>query len=135
MKTWKQAVDQFDKTQRHISQLKPRLKLLNEVSEHVGDLPLTQIHDGTLAPVVRAWNARGLKPQTVRVYLTRVGRVLHLAAKRWRDENGEHWLPQSPPMLTFPSASSIRLTSAKPYPLSWEEQERLLRDMPHWTGS
>jgi len=51
--------------------------------------------------------------------------MLNLAASEWFDENGQTWLQAAP---------KIKLLSEKdkrePYPLSWEEQHRLFKELP-----
>ena len=52
-------------------------------------------------------------------------RVLNLAARLWRDENGLTWL-ETPPLLQLVNWHGQRV----PYPLSWEEQTALLQELP-----
>ncbi|HEB59687.1 MAG TPA: site-specific integrase, partial [Gammaproteobacteria bacterium] len=52
-------------------------------------------------------------------------RILNLAARLWRDENGLTWL-ETPPLIQMLPVTDAR----KPYPLSWEEQHRLFRALP-----
>jgi integrase len=54
-----------------------------------------------------------------------VRRILNLAARKWRDEEGTPWLISAPPLLTLPQGPA-----RKPYPLSWEEQQRLFEKLP-----
>lgn len=82
----------------------------------IGELPLTQIHDGTLAAYVRDCRSKGLEI---------VRRILNLATRKWRDERGLTWLEASP-LLTMLEVDDARY----PYPLSWEEQKYLLRALP-----
>ncbi|MGH8755547.1 MAG: hypothetical protein ACREU0_06945 [Burkholderiales bacterium] len=51
--------------------------------------------------------------------------ILNLATKEWFDENGFSWLDHSPRIKLVPEPD-LR----KPYPLSWEEQDRLFRALP-----
>lgn len=91
----------------------------------IGHLPLQQIHDGTLAVYVEACKAKGLKTKTINNGIEVVRRLLNLAARKWRDENGLTWL-ETPPLL-----SMVEMTDARqPYPLSWDEQKYLLRALP-----
>ena len=53
--------------------------------------------------------------------------LLNRAAKVWRSENGRPWLCQAPPKL---SKLSMKGNQAKPYPLSWNEQEKLIKALP-----
>jgi len=47
----------------------------------------------------------------------------HLAAWVWHHDNGMPWL-DAPPLIEM-EQGPVR----KPYPLSWEEQDRLLREL------
>lgn len=54
-----------------------------------------------------------------------VHHILNLAATEWIDENGLTWLLVAPKIKLLPE-QDLR----KPYPLSWEEQERLFQELP-----
>ncbi|MFZ0468581.1 MAG: hypothetical protein WAL92_06640 [Thiogranum sp.] len=49
------------------------------------------------------------------------------AARVWRSEAGTPWLKQAPPKL---SRLSTKGCEAKPYPISWAEQDRLMAQLP-----
>ncbi len=51
--------------------------------------------------------------------------ILNLAAGEWRDESNLTWLQSAPKIRMLPVRDSRR-----PYPLSWEEQARLFRELP-----
>ena len=101
-----------------------RLKLLDPF---LGEHNLHQIHDGTLASFI-AWRRqpvkvkrkRGkvwvnqVKTKTINLDLSLVRRILNLAARKWRDEQGLTWLETAPliSMLTVRDARA-------PYPLAW----------------
>ncbi len=91
----------------------------------VGDLPLTLIHDGTLAAYIDDCRAKGLKKKTINNGLEIVRRILNLAARKWRDENGLTWM-ETPPLLTMQAVDDAR----PPYPLGWDEQKYLLKSLP-----
>jgi integrase len=111
-----------DMDKRSIADDASRLKGLLPL---IGDLPLRQTHDGTLAVYVDACRAKGLKTKTINNGIEVVRRLLNLAARKWRDENGLTWL-ETPPLL-----SMVEVTDARqPYPLSWDEQKYLLRALP-----
>ena len=65
-----------------------------------------------------------MKVGTINKELSTVRRVLMLAARVWRDENGLSWL--SAPPLTQMMTGAVR----KPYPLSWQEQWVLFPELP-----
>ena len=56
-----------------------------------------------------------------------VSAVLNRAARAWRSESGTPWLRQAPPRLT---RLSTKGRQAKPYLLSWNEQDRLFKLLP-----
>ncbi|MEA3278588.1 MAG: tyrosine-type recombinase/integrase [Pseudomonadota bacterium] len=95
----------------------------------VGDFPLQQVHDGTLASYIMDCKARGLKKKTINNGLEIVRRILNLSARKWRDENGLTWL-ETPPLLTMQDVDDAR----SPYPLGWDEQKYLLKALPPHLG-
>ena len=112
-----------------------RLKLLDPF---IGDRDLHQIHDGTLASFV-AWRrqpvkvkrksgkmwVKQVKTKTINLDLSLVRRILNLAARKWRDEQGLTWLE------TAPLISMLKVRDGRPpYPLSWAEQRLLLPELP-----
>ena len=68
-----------------------------------------------------------MAPKSVNNALTVVATVLNRAARAWRDEQGRPWLAQAPAII---SRLSLAGRQARSYPLSWSEQDRLLRSMP-----
>ena len=87
---------------------------------------LDQIHDGTLEAFVRDRKARGLANKTINLGLTLVRRMLNLAARSWRDENGKTWL-ETPPLLTLlPLIGHQR----ERRPITWAEQRELIPRLP-----
>lgn len=99
--------------------------LLEQLNRYVGHLHLEQIHNGTLQPYIKARKAIGRKTKTINLALAVVRRILNLAATEWIDENGLTWLVHPPKIKLLP------ITDARePYPLSWDEQTRLLNALP-----
>jgi len=90
----------------------------------IGDMPLDRIHNDSLAPFRRARLKAGLSPGTVNRDFAVVRRILNLAARVWRDEQGLTWLP-APPLLQL-----VPHQPRPPYPLSWDEQVALFRELP-----
>jgi len=101
----------------HIDQLLP----------FVGYLNLEQIHDGTLKPFIDHERGRGLAPKSINNGLVIASTILNRAARVWRSESGSPWLRQAPPKLT---KLSMKGQQARPYPLSWPEQDALLQALP-----
>ncbi|WP_367155163.1 tyrosine-type recombinase/integrase [Methylomonas sp. HYX-M1] len=90
----------------------------------IGELSLERIHMGTLETFIAARRKAGLKDVTINRDLAIIKRVLTLAARLWRDELGNAWLHE-PPLLPM-----LKSDSRKPYPISHEEEQRLLMELP-----
>lgn len=68
---------------------------------------------------------RGLKNNTINHALQVVRHVLNLAASEWIDEYGEPWLEAAPKFKMLTTRDS-----RKPYPITPDEEIRLLRELP-----
>ena len=100
---------------------------LDQLFPFIGQNSLEQVHDGTLKAFVDHETDRGLAPKSVNIAIGVVSAVLNRAARVWRTEDGTPWLRQAPPRL---SRLSTKGRQAKPYPLSWAEQDRLVAELP-----
>ena len=80
---------------------------------------------GTLAGFVEARRAQGVRTRTINHALKVVRHITKVAANEWLDEHGLTWL-RVPPKIKLIPEHDLR----KPYPLSWDEQERLFRELP-----
>ena len=100
---------------------------LDQLFPTIGSLPLEQVHDGTLKAFVDGETARGMAPKTINNAIGVVSAVLNRAARVWRTEAGTPWLRQAPPRL---SRLTTKGRQAKPYSLSWAEQDTLFRLLP-----
>lgn len=99
--------------------------MLQSLDSFIGELPLSKLHDGTLQPYIAARKASGIKSKSINNALSIVRRILNLAARKWRDEQGLTWLG-TPPLISMLPAHDAR----KPYPLSWDEQKALFQELP-----
>jgi integrase len=95
------------------------------IMPYIGDLPLLHVHMGTLQPFIDDRKADGIKSSTATRTLAVVRRILNLAARKWRDEYGMTWLATSP-MIEIQDWGD----ATPAYPLSWDEQRRLLDELP-----
>ena len=100
---------------------------LDKLFPFIGHLPVAHVHDGTILPFIAHEQQRGLAPKSINNALGIVATVLNRAARVWRDNDGRPWLTQAPAKI---SRLSIKGQQAKPYPLSWAEQDRLLQHLP-----
>lgn len=98
------------------------LKLLDRF---IGDLPLESVHMGTLQTFIKARLRQGVKTKTINGTLAVVRHLLNMAASEWLDENNLTWLQVAPKIKL------LKVTDArKPYPMSWEEQAALFKELP-----
>jgi integrase len=100
---------------------------LDQLFPFIGPLPIAQVHDGTIRPFIELQRNRGLSPKSINNALGVVSTVLNRAARVWRGEDGQPWLTQAPALI---SRLSVKGQQAKPYPLSWAEQDRLIKVLP-----
>lgn len=92
----------------------------------IGDLPLESVHIGTLQTYIETRRKDNVSPRTINYGLQVTRRILKLAATEWLDEHGLTWLSQAPTIKLLDERPGKR----KPYPLSWEEQDRLFAELP-----
>ena len=99
-----------------------QLKLLDK---YIGALPLEAVHMGSLQVFIHDRRAQGVKTRTINAALQVVRHILNMAAGEWLDGNGLTWLASAPKIKLLPQTDA-----RKPYPLSWDEQTRLFRELP-----
>jgi integrase len=107
---------------------------------YIGSLPIDMVHDGTLEDFreerlaglcdgkVETKSGRALHPvtpTTVNRSLEVVRTVLMRAARAWRDASGRPLLEIAPPLITM-----LDENRRPPYPIDWDEQDRLMRELP-----
>jgi hypothetical protein len=92
---------------------------------HLGDLEPQRVHDGTLEPFVFARLAAGASATTINRSLEVVRTILNRAARAYRDDDGDPWLNALPPLITM-----LPESPRSPYPITWDEQDRLLKRLP-----
>ncbi len=123
-RTFQQAAIKFLEDNQYKKLLERYVYAFDRVMPHIGHMRLDRIHNDTLAGYRRARRADGVSAGTINKELSCVRRVLNLAARVWRHDNGMSWL-DAPPLIEM-EQGPVR----KPYPLNWEEQDRLLRELP-----
>jgi integrase len=123
-RTFRQAATRHldEATKRSIDRDASLLKVLDPF---IGQLPLTGVHMGTLQRFIQDRKRAGWKMRTINYALQVVRRVLNLAANEWIDEYGLTWLAHAPKIKCLPEDDK-----KLPYPISWEEQRRLLAELP-----
>lgn len=98
---------------------------LRQLDPFIGDLDLTAVHMGSLQPYIESRKRDGVKAKSINLGLGVVRHILNVAASEWLDEHGLTWLAAAPKIKL------LKVTDQrKPYPLSMEEQEKLLSELP-----
>ena len=123
-RTFQEAAIKFLEDNQHKKLLERYVYAFDRVMPHIGHMRLDRIHNDTLSSYRRARRADGVSAGTINKELSCVRRILNLAARVWRHDNGMSWL-DSPPLIEMEQGKA-----RKPYPLSWEEQDRLFRELP-----
>jgi integrase len=124
-RNFRQAATKFLMENQHKRSIQDDAGRLKVLVDYIGDLPLETIHMGAMQKFVEARRQSGIKTRTINHGLQIVRHILNLAASEWVDEHGLTWLGHAPKIKLFPE-HDLR----KPYPLSWEEQNRLFDKLP-----
>ncbi len=98
---------------------------LKQLDPIIGDLDIRNVHIGTLGKFIEARRKTGIKSKSINLALGVVRHILNVAASEWIDESGLTWL-ERPPKIKMLPVNDAR----KPYPLSWEEQTQLFKELP-----
>jgi integrase len=122
---FREAATKFLMENRHKASIFDDAMHLKKLDSFIGDLNLEQVHMGTLQPFIKARLEDNLKAKSINLALGVVRHILNLAASEWLDTNGLTWLQTAPKIKMLP------LNDARsPYPLSWDEQEKLFSELP-----
>lgn len=114
------------KNRRSVETIRHHVRLL---VSHIGHLEAHRVHDATLEPFILDRLADKASATTINRSLEIVRTILNRAARSYRDDDGRPWLDALPPLITM-LPESPRL----PYPITWEEQDRLFPTLPDHLG-
>lgn len=95
-RTFAQAAQKYLEENRHKRSLDRDVYILNAVLPYIGGLPLERIHNDSLAYFKGRRSDMGMAVGTKNKGLATVRRILNLAVRVWRDENGLSWLAVPP---------------------------------------
>lgn len=124
-RTFDRAAAKFVRENQHKRSLDSDISRLRTLMPWIGDLTLDKVHMGTLQPWVDYRKNQGVKAATINHGLKMVRRIVNLASTEWVDEYGLTWLDRPPKIRLLPVHDQ-----RQPYPLSWQEQDRLFRELP-----
>jgi len=124
-RTFDQAAAKFLLENQHKRSLYADIGRLKMLLPWIGDIPIDRIHMGVLQGWVAHRKKEGVANGTINHGLKVVRRILNLASSEWVDDNGLTWLMAAPKIKLLPDTDK-----RKPYPLNWDEQERLFGELP-----
>ncbi len=124
-RTFEQAGAKFVLENQHKRSLHDDVGRLKGLMPFIASIPLDSVHMGTMQPWLAHRRKEGVAVGTINHGLQVVRRILNLAAREWRDEQGLTWIATAPKINLLPN-----LHRRQPYPLSWDEQERLFAELP-----
>ena len=125
-KTFDEAAAKYLIDHQEKVSLQQDIYLLERLMPFVGKLTLDQIHDATLEPYIKDRKSRKLAHKTINLGLGLVRRILNLASRSWRDEDGKTWLVTPPLITMLPLVGFQR----EPRPITWAEQRCILPLLP-----
>jgi len=124
-RTFRQAALKFVQENQHKRSIANDVTWIKMLDSYIGTLSLDVIHMGAMQPFIASRRKEGVKMRTINQGLQIVRRILNLAATEWVDEYGLTWLVSAPKIKLLPEHDR-----RKPYPLNWEEQEKLFTALP-----
>ncbi|MDC4236231.1 tyrosine-type recombinase/integrase [Pasteurella multocida] len=133
-RTFAEAATRYLSENENKPSIKTIIIMLESLMPFIGELTLKNIHDGTLQKYIEYRKKHGktkqakngVKNRTINAALEVVIRILNLASRKWRDDNGITWLEVPPSISKLNENEGKR----KPYPLSWFEQRILMGELP-----
>ena len=125
-RTFAQAAKKYLMEHQHLRAPERMAHSIKALLPYVGEKPIDRLHNDTLVPFIEARRRAGLATGTINKDLSVVRRILNLAARVWRDESGLSWL-SAPPLIQM-----LKGPRRRPYPLSWDEQTLLFKELPDY---
>jgi integrase len=125
VRTFEQAAAKFVLENQHKRSLSSDIGRLKLLMPWIGDVSLDKLHGGLLAPWIAARRKQGVAVGTINHGLKVVRRILNLAGTEWVDEYGLTWLATAPKIKLLADTHK-----RQPFPLSWDEQNRLFKALP-----
>jgi len=126
-RTLAEAAERYVDEKQYKKSIDSDISRLNVILPIFGDKYIDELHMGVLNPWVKKRQKDGRKANTINHGLKVIRQILNVAADEWIDENGLSWLLKAPKIKLLPLDDV-----AEPYPLDWEEQDRLFDELaPH----
>jgi integrase len=124
-RTFEHAAAKFVVENQHKRSIDSDIGRLKHLMPWLGGVAIHRLHMGTLQPWVEPRRQEGVTVGTINHGLKIVRRILNLASSEWVDEHGLTWLSAAPKIKLLPDVNK-----RPPYPLNWDEQDRLFGELP-----
>ncbi len=124
-RSFEQAAAKFLLENRHKRSIEQDIGRLKQLMPWIGTVQLNRLHIGVLQPWIEYRRKEDVAVGTINHGLKITRRILNLAASEWMDEYGMTWLQAAPKIKLLPD-----LNKRLPYPLNWDEQTALFRELP-----
>jgi integrase len=125
-RSFNEASARYVDENEHKKSLKTDIYSLKAIMPYIGNLNLRNIHSGSFDEFIADRKAAGRSAGTITRDLSVVRSVLSTANRLWRDDMGNPWLE------TRPLLPVVQGKKRKPRPISFEEQEGLLKALPDY---
>ena len=124
-RSFEQAAAKYVLEHQHKRSLRDDISRLKTLMPWIGQVPLNKLHMGVLRPWIDERSRADIAVGTINQGLQSVRRILNLAASEWMDDQGLTWILTPPKIKLLPDRHK-----RQPYPLNWDEQERLFHALP-----
>src|SRR3989338_321372 len=122
---FQEAKERYLKEKAHKASIGEDIHDLGYLRCYFNNQPLEAIHMGSLQAFIEQRKKDGVKNRTINKALQILRHLLNLAASEWLNDDGKPWLDHAPKLRMLSESDK-----KEPYPLSWEEQDRLFAKLP-----
>jgi integrase len=124
-RTFREAALKFVQENTQKASLRVDVIMIKDLDPYIGCLSLEAVHMGSLQAYIEGRQRDKVKTRTVNYGLQIVRHILNLATSEWLDEYGLTWLVTAPKIKLLGEHDK-----RKPYPINWEEQNKLFGELP-----
>lgn len=124
-RTFEEAAEKYLAEKRDKRSIEDDRNQIALLLPYIGRYDLDKINMLSLQPFITDRKGQKVKNRTINYSLEVLRHILNLASEEWIDESNLTWLTRAPKIKLLPLHDQ-----RKPYPLSWEEQDRLFALLP-----
>jgi integrase len=126
-RTFEQAAAKFVLEHQHKRSLEDDVSRLKNLLPWIGQIALDKLGVGALQPWIAHRRKARVDVGTINHGLQVVRCIMNLASSEWIDEQGLTWIRSPAKIKLMPNHHK-----RPPYPLSWDEQTKLFRELPDY---